>query len=93
AVRRRLIDWMEMTAQTIQSKRGRPLALSSITLHLAVYLFDIYVDRTPHLDSSNIHLIAAVSLRLAAKLEEHEARVPHPDMLNLMIQRDLGSAM
>lgn len=64
-----------MAAQTMQTKRGRPLALSSITLHLAVYLFDIYLDRTPHLDSNNIHLIAAVSLRLAGRSPTRFARV------------------
>jgi len=66
--RSRLVDWMHRSCVhcLLHPRTRKPVILSSITLHLAVYIFEIFIERVDcTIDTSRVYLAAIVSLRLA----------------------------
>ncbi|XP_063230885.1 cyclin-J isoform X2 [Bacillus rossius redtenbacheri] len=66
------------------SSKAEKLSLSLTTVHLAVYLLDVFMDNHS-ITAERLKLVVLVCVLLAAKFEEQEVNVPTARALNTMV--------
>ncbi|XP_071091123.1 cyclin-J-like [Haliotis cracherodii] len=79
-----LVDWLSLVVEQLQ--------LSSLTLHLAVFLLDFYMDSVDT-DRYKLYLLAMTCLRVACKFEEHIDKLPRPSVLNSLLPKTVGISL
>ncbi|KDR20415.1 Cyclin-J-like protein [Zootermopsis nevadensis] len=71
-----LVSWLRALAEDLH--------LNNVSVHLAVYLLDIFMDNH-RIVEERLNLVALVCILLAAKFEERDANVPKISELNARV--------
>ncbi|KAK9509510.1 hypothetical protein O3M35_006814 [Rhynocoris fuscipes] len=79
--RSKLLEWLKTIAEK--------LTLSSVTVHLGVFLIDKFMDNH-NIMINRLASVGLICLLLAAKFEEHENRIPNIADLPPLVGYELG---
>ncbi|GLV37240.1 Cyclin J [Carabus blaptoides fortunei] len=75
--RKTLVDWMKKLAVVKK--------LNNTSIHLAVYLLDVFMD-SYQISTERLHLVALVCLLLATKFEERDANILKISEINELVR-------
>lgn len=78
------MDWRRKYVQSIILFGNEICSLNRNTIHLAIFIVDLFIDGNAHqVNWSQLDLVVASAIRLAAKVNEHRNFVPNTSDLEM----------